>query len=574
MFRRSRRITWGLAALLASAAFGALGAPVASASGTQEALFQDSNLLLDDPAGTLAKLRLLGVDRVRLFMHWNYVAPAPHSRGRPAGFHAVSPAAYPKHGWALFDNVITQAKANGIGVDLDVGGGAPLWATAPGAPKNSAQFNWMPSPSEFAAFVHAVGQRYSGAYNPKTGRLSPGDKDDLPRVSFWSVWNEPDYGPSLAPQGVPSNPKIEHSPWMYRNLVDAAWSALHQTGHGRDTFLFGEVAPRGYPNPQQPHASWGIFSGIKPLQFLRNMYCVDAHYRPLRGIAAALRGCPRNAAGSRNFRVRHPALFKASGFSDHPYSRWYPPNVEPQNDRDYSSLADIGQLTRALDRLGRVYGSHTRFPIWNTEYGYITSPPKHSPDPIYGAHSIPRVIYINQSTAAYYINWAEYLSWRNPRIASTAQYLLVDPLPALFSNDYGGFASGLFTFLGKAKPTFNAYRLPVYLPRTTASAGESLEVWGCARPSKFITGTTGTTTTTTTTAPGEPQTVSIEFAPGSSGAFKSLQTVPITNPRGYFDTRVVFPRSGYVRLRWSYPPADAYSQATPVFSRVVHVTVR
>jgi hypothetical protein len=553
-----------VAAIAAVAAFVAagIGAPIARASHTQEALFQDSNLLLADPAGTLAKLRVLGVDRIRLFMHWNYVAPSPHSHRRPSGFHAISPVAYPKRGWALFDNVIMQAKANGISVDLDVGGGAPLWATAPGAPQNSAQFNWMPSPSEFAAFVHAVGQRYSGDYNPKTGRLSPGDEDDLPRVSFWSIWNEPDYGPSLAPQGAPNNPKIERSPWMYRNLLDAAWSALHQTAHGSDTFVFGEVAPRGYPNPQQQHASWGIFSGMKPLQFLRNMYCVDARYRPLRGAAAALRGCPTNAAGSRNFRARHPALFNASGFSDHPYSRWYPPNVEPQNDPDYSSLAVIGQLTRALDRLNRVYGSNTRFPIWNTEYGYITSPPKHTPDPIYGIHSVPRVIYIKQSTAAYYINWAEYISWRNPRIASTAQYLLNDPLPALRSNDFGGFASGLFTYQGKAKPTYDAYRLPLYLPKTTAGSGQSLEVWGCARPSQFVLSTTG-----------DPQTVSIEFAPGSSGAFKSLQTVPITNSRGYFDTRVVFPRSGFVRLKWSYPPADAYSQAQPVFSRLVHVTV-
>jgi hypothetical protein len=560
---RSRQIAVGIAVAIAALAGAGTGAPAASASHTQEALFQDSNLLLANPAATLAHLRQLGVDRVRLFMHWNYVAPSPHSRRRPGGFRALSPAAYPKRGWALFDNVITQAQANGIGVDLDVGGGAPLWATAPGAPKNSAQFNWMPNASEFGAFVHAVGQRYSGNYDPKTRRLSPGDKHDLPRVDFWSVWNEPDYGPSLAPQGDPSNLKIERAPWMYRNLVDAAWTALHRTGHGGDTFLFGEVAPRGYPNPQQPHASWGIFSGMKPLQFLRNMYCVNSRYRPLRGTAAALRGCPTNAAGSRSFRARHPALFNASGFSDHPYSRWYPPNVEEQNDRDYSSLADIGQLTRALDRLNRVYGSNTRFEIWNTEYGYITSPPKHSPDPFYGVHSFPRVIYINQSTAAYYINWAEYMSWHNPRIASTAQYLLADPLPALFSNDFGGFASGLFTYQGKPKPTYDAYRLPLYLPNTTAAPRQSLEVWGCARPSQFVVSSTG-----------DPQTVSIEFSPGSSGTFKSLQTVPITNPRGYIDTRVAFPRSGYVRLRWSYPPGDAYSHATPVFSRLVHVTLR
>ncbi len=561
-FLRSRRITRGLTVGLATAAVAAVGAPAASASHTQEALFQDSNVLLADPAATLAKLRLLGVDRIRLFMHWNYIAPAPRSHRRPGGFHAVSPGVYPKHGWAVFDNVIKQAKADGIGVDLDVGGGAPLWATAPGAPKNSAQFNWMPTASEFGAFVHAAAERYSGNYNPKSNRPSPGDPEDLPRVDFWSVWNEPDYGPSLAPQGDPNNPKIERSPWMYRNLLDAAWTALQQTGHGGDTILFGEVAPRGYPNPQQPRASWGIFSGMKPLQFLRNLYCVDSHYRPMGGTAAALRGCPSSAAGSRSFRWRHPALFNASGFADHPYSRWYPPNVEEQNDPDYSSLADIGRLTRALDRLNRVYGSNTRFPIWNTEYGYITSPPKRSPDPFYGVHRLPRVIYIKQSTAAYYINWAEYISWRNPRIASTAQYLLTDPLPALFSNDFGGFASGLFTYGGNAKPTYNAYRLPLILPVTTAAQGRSLEVWGCARPSQFV-----------VSAAGDPLTVSIEFATGSSGNFKSIQTVPIENPRGYFDTRVVFPRSGFVRLRWSYPPPDAYSQSTPVFSRLVHVAI-
>jgi hypothetical protein len=302
---------------------------------------------------------------------------------------------------------------------------------------------------------------------------------------------------------------------------------------------------------------------MKPLHFLRMLYCVDDRYRQLRGVTAVQRGCPATAAGSRRFRVEHPALFAASGFADHPYSRWYSPSVEPQNDPDYTSLADIGQLTRALDRLTRIYGSRARFPIWNTEYGYITSPPKHSPDPIFGVHSVPRVIYVNQSTAAYYLNWAEYMSWRNPRIASMAQYLLSDPLPALQSNDFGGFASGLFTFQHKRKATYDAFRLPLYVPKMTASRGQGLEVWGCARPSQFL-----------TSATGDPQTVSIEFSPGSSGTFKSLQTVPITNPRGYIDTRVVFPRSGYVRLRWSYPPVDAYSHATPVFSRLVHVTVR
>ena len=68
--------------------------------------------------------------------------------------------------------------------------------------------------------------------------------------------------------------------------------------------------------------------------------------------------------------------------------RWYAPNHELDPDptngsitADYTSLGVIGNLGRALDRLQRVYGSDTRFPIYDTEFGYITSPPKRSPDP-------------------------------------------------------------------------------------------------------------------------------------------------------------------------------------------------
>ena len=68
--------------------------------------------------------------------------------------------------------------------------------------------------------------------------------------------------------------------------------------------------------------------------------------------------------------------------TDHPYMRWYKPNHEQNPDpvnhsstTDYSSLGVIGNLTRALDRLQQTYGSRTRFPIYDTEFGYITSPP-------------------------------------------------------------------------------------------------------------------------------------------------------------------------------------------------------
>jgi hypothetical protein len=552
-----RRVASGASALLAAALL-ALPGGQALASGTQETLFQDDVQLQTDPAATLARLKLLGVDRVRLAVRWYQIAPGPFSRRRPSNFRATDPAAYPKQSWAPWDRIVEEAANQGVGLDLDLMGNAPLWATGPAPPKDhKVHANWMPSAREFGAFVRAIGARYSGNYNPRTGKLDPGNRRDLPAVHFWSVWNEPDYGPSLAPQGAPGNLKVERSPWLYRNLLDAAWASLGHTGHAHDTILFGEVAPRGFPNREQPRLAWGVFSGMKPLTFVLALYCLDSRYRPLHGAAAAQRGCPTTAAASRRFRAAHPALFLASGFADHPYSRWYPPNFERVDDPGYSVLADLPRFERELDRITHVYGSGKRFPIWSTEYGYLTSPPKHSPDPK------NRIPYINQSTAAYFLNWAEYISWRNPRLMSFAQYLLSDPVPANRSNDYGGFASGLLTYARREKPTYSAFRLPIFMPQRSAHPGQSLEVWGCARPSRLQDLVSRGT-----------QTLSIQLSPGSGRPFKTVETVPIMNPRGYFDVRVVFPSSGSVRLAWSYPAGQSYIDPLPVYSRLERIQIR
>jgi hypothetical protein len=529
-------------------------APAAHAAHSQETMLQDDPNVFNTPASTFQRLRLLGVSRVRVAVRWSVMAPRSSSRKRPSHFNATDPAAYPAASWTALDNVVRESANQNVPLNFNVTGGAPLWATPPGAPKDGhIHLDWQPSAREFGYYMRALGTRYSGNYDPKKKKLSKGDPNDLPAVHFWSIWNEPDYGPSLAPQGTPGNLSVERSPWAYRNLVDAAWSALGRTGHGHDSFLFGEIAPRG-------EAHIGIFNGMKPLQFLRALYCVDSRYRPLRGSAATLRGCPGNSAGSHAFPSRHPALFKATGFSDHPYSRWYPPNVEAQPDPQYTTLAEIGNLERGLDRLVRVYHSRTRFPIWNTEYAYLTSPPKHSPDP---KNHVP---YLNQSTAAFYDNWAEYISWRDPRIASFMQYLLSDPLPSTRANDYGGFASGLLTFgLKKEKPGYGAFRLPIYLPVTSSHRGRSLEVWGDARPARWA----------MVDVPADPETVEIQFKPSSGGSFTTVKTITVTDPKGYFDTRLTFAGSGTVRLSYTYPSDDPLlSPGDTVFSRNVAITLK
>jgi hypothetical protein len=556
------RVAGLLPAVMLAVVLVAIPADRALASSQQTSIVEDDARLEADPVGTLARLRLLGADTIRVSVHWQMIAPTPNSRRAPRGFNASDPGAYPASHWRLWDAIVIEAHRAGIRVDFDLIGGAPRWALGPGRPAGNTNPNWDPSASAFGAFVHAVGTRYSGNYNPTQAAVAPGDPSDLPRVDFWTIWNEPNYGPSLAPQGLPGNLTIENSPRMYRNLLAAGWRALQATGHNTstDTIAFGELAPRG-------QSYWGVFSGMTPLGFLRALYCVDSAYRPLRGTAARLRGCPASAAAARRFRAENPALFQASGVSDHPYMRWYAPDHELSPDptnhsstSDYSSLGVIGNLTRALDRLQRAYGSRTRLPVYDTEFGYITSPPKHSPDPT----SSIRVLYLSPPTAAAYMNWAEYLSWRNPRIQSFEQYLLYDPLRPTRANDWGGFASGMLTWDGAQKATYFAWRLPLYLPVTKARRGQSLEVWGCIRPARFGLVDTGT-----------PQTAEIQFAPRSSGQFTTIQTVTVAPGSScYFDLPVTFPSSGTLRLAYTYPAGDAQlGNGVGVVSRPVQVTI-
>jgi hypothetical protein len=496
----------------------------ASASSTQQSVIQDDGQLAANPAGTLATFRQLGVNRIRVTLHWYQIAPSATSRTMPKHFNATDPGAYPARNWAPFDAIVRDAAADGIGVDFTLDGPAPAWAEGAGEPRGGVFGVWKPSATQFGYFVKAVGKRYSGSYH------------GLPRVSNWSIWNEPNYGQDLAPQAT-GNDSVPVSAGYYRGLVAAAWGSLAGTGHTNrhDTILIGELAPRGFVHPI------GNYGSMKPLRFLFALYCVDPSYRQLRGSAAAAIGCPTTAAASRTFRTQNAALFQAGGFADHPYasqSNPQAPNIPTSNtpglraDHQYADLPELGYLEGELDRLNGIYGSHTRYAIWNTEYGYRTKPPDR--------------VGVSQSNAAYYDNWGEYLSWKQGRVVSFNQYLLVDP-PS------GSFASGLEFSNAKPKPGFGAFRMPLYLPFTTEKHGTRVEVWGDVRPAHFAKGT---------------QSVQIQFQPGSHGAFTTLQTVRITNSRGYFDIRVHFPSSGSVRTTWAYPGGPR------IYSRTQSLTVR
>jgi hypothetical protein len=486
------------------------------AHGDPRSIFEDELHLRSDPAGTLALLKRLGVTTVRVSVSWASIAPGAKSARRPSGFNGSDPAAYPAASWAVYDAIVRQAQRAGVGLDFSLGPPAPLWATTPGAPTNPFQ-SWKPSAGEFGQFVHAVGTRYDGNYKPAGAPAS------LPRVDFWAIWNEPNYGVDLSPQGT-DHGRLEVSPLLYRGLLDAAWTALHATGHGGDTILIGETAPRGITTGDSP----GNFSGMVPLRFIRALYCVDGSFQRLTGAAASARGCPAGGAASNQFPKAHPALFGATGFADHPYPQGgMPPNLRTPGEPDYADLAAIGNLETTLDRALSAYGRRRQLPIYSTEFGYQTNPPEkiaHTTDPV---------------TAAFYLNWAEYITWRNPRLRSYDQYLLTDPPGA---NASGGFATGLEFANGVPKATYGAYRLPLYLPVARAHKDQAVEVWGCVRPAAYL-----------GRGAGAGSNVLIQFQSGGAGPFKTLRSAALDDPHGYFDVSVTFPRSGAVRLAWSYP---------------------
>ncbi len=550
------RLTHGsvaLAALLAATLALSLTAAPASASTKQLSIIQDQTFL-KSPATSLPLVRALGARVIRVFVQWSSVAPDPHAAAKPR-FDASNPSAYPASKWAPYDALVRTAQEQGIEVDLEITGGGPHWAEGQDPPKayrENDSFGWLPNPAMYGQFVHAVTERYDGHFTPR-GATGP-----LPAVSFWSFWNEPNFGQDLGPQAIDGSTK-PIAPARYRSLLDAGYAALRQTqSTAHDTVLIGELAATGYAlhAPGDPGKLPGVTAQMRALVFLRALYCVNDRYKPLQGPTATRYGCPATAAGARAFRSRNPALFQATGFADHPYSSRRPPNANPAKiNRDYATFPVLNRVAKALDGVTGAYGSRRRLPIYSDEYGYITSPPQPA-----GLH------YPTQDRAAAELNQAEYLSYMNPRIASYAQFLLDDP-SITPQHPKPGFSSGLYTATGQAKATLDAYRLPLWLPVTTAKAGAAVEIWGGARPATFAGSASG----------AAPASVVIQEQNGPAADWTPIRSVAVSETTGYFEIRMPLAYTGKLRLAYTYPPNEPFLPikvaGTTVYSRAVNVTV-
>jgi hypothetical protein len=483
-----------------------LCAAPAHASKSMEATIQDDPFLvyagLQQQRDALDKVKALGVDRVRVTVLWRFLAPSPTSPNRPARFDATDPGQYPITRWEHYDNLLREAAQRGIAVNMNVTGPSPTWANKK-APRSDVQDTYEPSPKEFGQFVRAVATRYSGRYTIRVGSGPYAVPVVLPRASFWSIWNEPNQSGWLTPQWkkVKGAGYVERASSLYRSLLDAAWDSLQATGHGKDTILIGETAPGGID-------AKGVKKRLKPLVFLRALYCVDKRHKPLRGRRAKALGCP-----SKGFAKANPALFKASGYGHHPYELLLPPSTATR-DRDNVNLAALSRLTSTLDKVFRRYKSRRKIPLQLTEYGYQTAP-----DPIAKQ-------FVSFDKQAEWINQAEYLAWRNPRVKSLAQFLLYDDAAQPLSLT---FQSGLYSASGQPKPSLAAYAMPLWVVKRR---GNTITLWGRARVA----------------APKARVSVLVQHRPNAKAAWKTVKTVTATGRRAFQTTA----RGGKGELRLVY----------------------
>ncbi len=404
----------------------------AQASGEQMSIMQDDDLLVysgdrvrDD---TLARMKLIGVDTVRVTVLWSVVAanarstPARDKRFLKLG--ADDPRAYPKAEWDKYDRLARACETTGIACYFNVTFPGPSWGhRKPPASQRRNRVTWKPIPAEYGKFVRAVGKRFSGSYRDENERVT------LPRIDLWSLGNEPNQGGWLTPQWEGGKPA---SPALYRSLYLAGYKGLKATRHSSDTIYMGETAPLGSGKRTSR-------SPMRPAAFIRELF------------------------------RRGPRL-RTSGWAHHPYTKDLAPTKRDANP-DSITMANFGELGTLLDGVSRrTHRVRSGLPLISTEFGYETNPP----DPF-------RKTTLAQQAS--FDQLGDLIAWANPRVVGQSQFLLRDGAPntkySKGSKPYWfTYQSGLFTVDDRPKPALQSYVLPF----VTAPAGGGLtDVWGQLR---------------------------------------------------------------------------------------------
>ncbi len=409
-----------LACSTLAAAAGGMGEASALASHGQTVFFEGSQELLGaHRERAISQLQHLGVTALRVELYWYEVAPSPKSATRPS-FEAKNPAAY---NWGAYDWLLAKARELKWQVLLTVTSPAPRWATS----NHRAPYITSPDDRDFEEFMTAVGLHYGS------------------EVALYSIWNEPNHPAFLLPQfnsnGSPASPRI------YRGLFQAGYAGLRAAGIANPKVLMGETAPTGEDSLSRSQIRReGTLHDVAPLAFLRGVLCLNARYQK----AASCESLP------------------AYGYAHHAYTNrsgplWVPP------ERDDVTIGTLSRLQRALDLAARAGAIRSNMPIYLTEFGVQSKP--------------NRYLGVSVAKQAQDDALAEYIAYRDPRVAAFSQYLLRDdplggPPGSSVHGGFIGFQSGLEYVDGRPKPLYSAWPVPLVVSKLR----RGFSLWGHARP--------------------------------------------------------------------------------------------
>ncbi|MBI2690726.1 MAG: hypothetical protein HYX29_02085 [Solirubrobacterales bacterium] len=369
----------------------------------------DSGLANGSSAATaLARATTLRASYVRIAAAWNAIAPSGATK--PSDFDARNPAD-PNYNWAGTDAQVRRAVDAGFAPYLMLFK-APRWAQDGMAPDSAKAGSgaWKPSAAAFGDFARAAAVRYSGGYSDAT------TAGNLPRVSIWQAWNEPNLPLFLAPTSAE----------LYRGLLNSMRDSVKAVQPGA-TIVTAGLAP---VKSSQPAAF--------PKKFAEQLLCVT----------------PANGWFERDPSCTERARFDVLGL--HPYSLDARPTQRARiaGNMFVADVEDLAQILQAAQNEKSISPGSKR--LWVTEFAWFTTPANSS-------IGDPPTVAARRTAIALYMFW-------RAGVSQVTWLALSDNSEAMIR---GG---GLFDSAGRAKPTYYVLRFPFFVRQQ----GRGLLVWGKA----------------------------------------------------------------------------------------------
>ena len=307
---------------------------------------------------------------------------------------------------------------------------APDWAQGPNPPQDAIPGSWRPDPGAYADFAHALAVRYGGTFPAS---------DPIPAVEYFQAWNEPNLSTYIEPQW---RGKKNEASEIYVTLLNRFYDEVKDVNPNA-TIVSAGTAPYGDP-PGGPNRT-------QPVRFFQEMLCLT----------------PKNKKGP----CTGAGEPKADIFSHHPINREDPPRAKADFKGDVE-IADFKSLTRAVrkaEQFGTIAtpGQHE---IWADEVWWQTNPPDRKEG-------------VSLKTHARWTAEGLYLLWKQ----GASKVIFLQFRDAKYKPGEAPLASyqtGVYTYNGKKKPTFDAVQFPFVTERRK---GSKLAAWGIAPESGELT---------------------------------------------------------------------------------------